>query len=286
MKRIWPLFLILASGFVSPVLPKTKGYLFIIGGGDRPESMMRRFVEMAGRFGNGKIVVFPMASSEPQETGAGLVSEFMNLGARQVENIILTRDQALSETSIRLLDGVGGVFFSGGDQSRQMAVLRQTPLHRRLLELYDQGCVMAGTSAGAAVMSEVMITGDERREPEEGHEFETLEAGNIVTGEGLGFIRTAIIDQHFVTRKRHNRLISLVAEKPSLLGIGIDEETAIIVGPDETFEVVGRRSVVVYDGSRADTEVTPSGLIAIRGAAVHVLIEGDRFDLRTREAVR
>jgi cyanophycinase len=286
MKRIWALFLILASGFISPAIPKTKGYLFIIGGGDRPESMMRRFVEMAGRFGNGKIVVFPMASSEPQETGAGLVSEFMNLGARQVENLILTRDQALSETSIRLLDGVGGVFFSGGDQSRQMAVLLHTPLHRRLLELYDQGCVMAGTSAGAAVMSEVMITGEERREPEEGHEFETLEAGNIVTSEGLGFIRTAIIDQHFVTRKRHNRLISLVAEKPSLLGIGIDEETAIIVDPDETFEVVGRGCVVVYDGSRADTAVTPSGVIALRGGAMNVLVEGDRFDLRTRKAVR
>ncbi|MDH4271314.1 MAG: cyanophycinase [Candidatus Aminicenantes bacterium] len=286
MKRIWPLFLILASGFVSPALPRTKGYLFIIGGGDRPESMMQRFVEMAGRFGNGKIVVFPMASSEPEETGAGLVSEFASLGARQVENLILTREQALSESSVHMLDGAGGVFFSGGDQSRQMAVLRQTPLHRRLLELYDQGCVMAGTSAGAAVMSEVMITGEERRKVEEGHEFETLEAANIVTSEGLGFIRTAIIDQHFVTRKRHNRLISLVAEKPFLLGIGIDEETAIIVSPDETFEVLGRKSVVVYDASRADTDVTSSGLIALRGVAMHVLVGGDRFDLKAREVVR
>jgi cyanophycinase len=145
---------------------------------------------------------------------------------------------------------------------------------------------MAGTSAGAAVMSEVMITGEERRKVEEGHEFETLEAANIVTSEGLGFISTAIIDQHFVTRKRHNRLISLVAEKPSLLGIGIDEETAIIVAPDQTFEVVGRKSVVVYDGFRADTAVTPSGLIALRGGAMHVLVEGDRFDLRARKTVR
>ncbi|MFZ2054244.1 MAG: cyanophycinase [Candidatus Aminicenantales bacterium] len=286
MKRIWPFFLILASGFISPAFPKTKGYLFIIGGGDRPESMMKRFVEMAERFGNGKIIVFPMASSEPEETGAGLVSEFRALGARQVESHVLTREQALSEESARLLDDAGGVFFSGGDQSRQMAVLRHTPVHRRLLELYDQGCVMAGTSAGAAVMSEVMITGEERRKVEEGHEFETLEAENIVTSEGLGFIRTAIIDQHFVARKRHNRLISLVAEKPLLLGIGIDEETAIIISPDETFEVVGRRSVVVYDGSRADTAVNPSRLIALRGVAVHVLVAGDRFDLKTRETVR
>jgi cyanophycinase len=286
MKRIGPLIFVLASGFVFPAPPKAKGYLFIIGGGDRTESMMRRFVELAGQFGNGKIVVFPMASSEPEETGAALVSEFRNLGARQVESHVLTREQAMSEDSARLLNDAGGVFFSGGDQSRQMAVLRRTPVHRRLLELYDQGCVMAGTSAGAAVMSEVMITGEERRKVEEGHEFESLEAENIVTSEGLGFIRTAIIDQHFVTRKRHNRLISLVAERPLLLGIGIDEETAIIVSPDETFEVLGQKSVVIYDGSRADVTIAPSRLIGLRGAAMHVLVAGDRFDLKTRRAVR
>jgi cyanophycinase len=286
MKRTWAFFFVLVYGLVSPALSGAKGYLFIIGGGDRPERMMRRFVELAGRFGTGKIIVFPMASSEPEETGEGLVSEFKALGARRVESHVLTREQALSEESARLLDDAGGVFFSGGDQSRQMAVLRHTPLHRRLLELYDQGCVMAGTSAGAAVMSEVMITGEERRKPEEGHEFETLEAENIVTSEGLGFIRTAVIDQHFVTRKRHNRLISLVAERPLLLGIGIDEETAVVVSPDETFEVVGRKSVVVYDGSGADTAVTPSQLIALQGMVMHALVAGDRFDLKTRRAVR
>jgi cyanophycinase len=248
--------------------------------------MMRRFVDLAGRFGSGKIIVFPMASSEPVETGASLVAEFKSLGARQVESHILTRDQALAEDSVHILDDAGGVFFSGGDQSRQMAVLSGTPVHRALLELYQKGCVMAGTSAGAAVMSEVMITGDERRKTEEGHEFETLEADNIVTVEGLGFIRTAIIDQHFVTRKRHNRLISLIAERPQLLGIGVDEETAIIVGPDEKFEVVGNRSVVIYDASHASVTIAPSKAIGFRGMVMHVLVAGDRFDLKKRKAVR
>jgi cyanophycinase len=248
--------------------------------------MMQRFVNLAGRIGKGKIVVFPMASSEPAETGARLVAEFKGLGAPKVENHILTREQALAEESVRLLDDCGGVFFSGGDQSLQMAVLRGTPVHRALLELYREGCVMAGTSAGAAVMSEVMITGEERRKAEEGHEFETLETDNIVTAEGLGFIKTAIIDQHFVTRKRHNRLISLVAEKPKLLGIGIDEETAIIVGPDEKFEVVGNRTAVVYDASHASVTVTPTKAIGFRGMVMHVLVAGDRFDLKKRKAVR
>jgi cyanophycinase len=286
MKKAYPLALFLLAGLASSVYSGPKGYLFIIGGGDRPEGVMRRFVDLAGRFGSGKIVVFPMASSEPAETGARLVAEFKGLGVLQVESHILTRDQALAEESVRLLDDCGGVFFSGGDQSLQMAVLRGTPLHRALLELYQKGCVMAGTSAGAAVMSEVMITGEERRKAEEGHEFETLEADNIVTVEGLGFIKTAIIDQHFVTRKRHNRLISLVAEKPKLLGIGIDEETAIIVGPDEKFEVVGNRDVVVYDASDASVIIMPTKAIGFRGMVMHVLVAGDRFDLRKRKAVR
>jgi cyanophycinase len=145
---------------------------------------------------------------------------------------------------------------------------------------------MGGTSAGAALMSEVMITGEERRKVEEGHEFETLEADNIVTVEGLGFIRTAIIDQHFVTRKRHNRLISLVAENPHLLGIGVDEETAIIVSPDEKFEVIGNGNVVVYDASHASVTITPSRAIGLGGMVMHVLVAGDRFDLKKRKAVR
>jgi cyanophycinase len=157
---------------------------------------------------------------------------------------------------------------------------------RRLLELYQEGCVMAGTSAGAAVMSEIMITGEERRKAEEGHEFETLEAENIVTVEGLGFLKTVIIDQHFTTRKRHNRLISLVAEHPRLLGIGIDEETAVVVGPDDHFEVIGNRNVVVYDASKASVTITPAKAVSFRGMRMDVLVAGDRFDLEKRKAAR
>jgi len=286
MKKTWLLWMILLSGLAAPAFSGNNGYLFIIGGGDRPESMMRRFVELAGQFGSGKIIVFPMASSEPAATGARLVAEFKGLGARQVESHILTREQALAGESVRILEGAGGVFFSGGDQSLQMEVLRGTPVHRALLELYEKGCVMAGTSAGAAVMSEVMITGEEHRKADEGHEFETLEAANIVTVEGLGFIRTAVIDQHFIARRRLNRLISVIAERPQLLGVGIDEETAIVVGPDETFEVVGNRQVVIFDASHASITVTSAKTVGFRGMAMHVLVAGDRFDLKKREAVR
>jgi len=259
-----------------------KGHLFIIGGGDLPEAMMKRFVDLASGFGSGKIVIFTMASSVPNEVGPSLVEEFKKLGARQAEFHHLTREQALAPEAVRLLDEVGGVYFSGGDQAKHTAVLLDTPLHRRLLELYVQGAVMGGTSAGAAVMSQVMITGEERRKPEEGHEFETIETRNVMTSPGLGFLTTAIIDQHFVRRTRHNRLISLLAEHPRLLGIGIDEATAILVNPDQTFEVLGSGSVLVYDPASARFGVNPDKTFSAVGIVLHILTAGRKYDLRAR----
>ena len=280
-------FVVIILGLITQAaLAEAKGYLFIIGGGDRPESMMRRFVELASHFGSGKIVIFPMASSVPAETGPGLAAEFKSCGAREAEYHVLTREQALKEESVKILNDVGGVYFSGGDQSRQMDVLRNTPIHRKLLELYENGCVIGGHSAGAAVMSEVMITGEEQKKVDEDHKFETIEAGNIITVEGFGFLKTAIIDQHFATRKRHNRLISLVAEKPLLLGIGIDESTAIIVNPGGILDVVGEKNVVIYDASKAKIKIMPSLAIGFTGMTMDVLLPGDRFDLTARKPVR
>jgi cyanophycinase len=286
MRKTSLLLLIFLGMVTPPAFSEAKGYLFIIGGGDRPESMMKKFVDLAGQFGSGKIIIFPMASSVPAEVGPEEAEEFKKLGARDAESIILTREQALKKDSAEVLEDAGGVFFSGGDQSRLMDVLRDTAIHRKLLELHDKGCVIGGTSAGAAVMSEVMVTGDERKEIKEGHEFETIEEGNVVTVRGFGFLKTAIVDQHFATRKRHNRLISLVAENPQLLGIGIDESTAVIVRPGEVFEVVGEKDVVVYDGSKAKIRIAPSRMIGFTGMLMDVLIPGDMFDLKTRKAAR
>jgi cyanophycinase len=126
-----------------------------------------------------------------------------------------------------------------------------TPVQRKLLKLYQAGAVMGGTSAGAALMSKVMITGDEKLNRDTINAFVVIRKDNIVTVEGMGFLTNAIIDQHFVRRKRHNRLISVVLEHPDLVGVGIDEATAIIVRRGELFDVTGRGSVVVYDATRA-----------------------------------
>lgn len=269
-----------------PDLDRPQGRLFIIGGGDRPAAMMKRFTDLAASFQTGKIVVFTMASSVPAETGPGLVEEFRALGAPAAEFHHLTREQALASESVRLLDGAGGVFFSGGDQSRHTAVLLDTPLHGALVEFYVRGGVVGGTSAGAAVMSAVMITGDEKRRPGKGREFETIEVENVVTARGLGFLDGAVIDQHFVRRKRHNRLLGVLADHPDLLGIGIDESTAILIEPDRTFEVVGERSVLVFDASGAGFQITPAGTVGAEGIVLHILTEGRRFDLLGRKVVR
>ncbi len=280
------LILILVIFFSSswPVLgqARPRGYLFIIGGGSRPESLMNRFVELATKSGSGRIVVLPMASATPDETGRNLVEEFLQLGAKEAVYYNFTRREAEQYSNARLLAESSGIFFSGGVQTRITEAILDTPIHKMIKELYQKGAVIGGTSAGAAVMSELMITGDEVRKPEEGHEFETIESGNIIVSRGLGLINSAIIDQHFATRKRHNRLISIIAGHPELLGIGIDESTAIIVYPDETFEVIGSKNVIIYDAKKSKIEVRRDKAISIRGLTMHVLLEGERFDLKKR----
>jgi cyanophycinase len=285
MKRIRFLLIVMLFGSVLYAQAAPKGYLFIIGGGSRSENMMKKFVELASGVKSGRIVVLPMAGATPDESGKSMVDEFRKLGAKDSAYFNLTRDQALKPEASAILDDAGGVYFTGGDQARVTKALLDTPVHRKLLEIYENGAVIGGTSAGAAIMSEIMITGDEKRPPAAGREFETLEAGMVITTPGLGFIRTAIVDQHFATRKRHNRLISLVAENPKLLGIGIDEATAVIMNPDETFDVIGDKDVIVYDPSAARVSAAPGTIIGVTGMIMHVLRPGAKFDLKTRRVL-
>ena len=279
---VWVLIFIATSCVYS----EPKGHLFIIGGGSRPESMMKKFITLSEKVEDGKIIVFPMASGVPDEVGPEQAEQLRSYGAQNVEFHILSREQALDEGSTKILDGVGGVFFSGGVQSRLADVLRDTPILEELHKFYKKGGVIGGTSAGAAVMSEVMITGDEKREVERGREFETIEADNIVTVKGFGFITSAIIDQHFVRRKRHNRLISLVLEYPKLLGIGIGESTAVIVGPDQTFEVVGQKNVIIYDAYDSEVSLAPKSAVSSHNMSMHILKPGDRFSIEKREIAK
>jgi cyanophycinase len=285
MKRVACLLICFLVIIPLTVNATPKGHLFIIGGGKRPAEMMKQFIALSEGFRSGKIIILPMASSVPKEVGPEQAHQLKGFGARDIEYHILSREEALNPDSIKLFDDIGGVFFSGGVQSRLANILLDTPVHKMLIDFYEAGGVIGGTSAGAAVMSEIMITGDEIRAVEEGHEFETIQADNIVTARGFGFIETAIIDQHFVRRKRHNRLISLVSENPKFLGIGIDESTAIIVNPDETFDVIGERSVIVYDVLGAEIKISSAKDISAHNAKLHILKKGDKYDIRARKVL-
>jgi cyanophycinase len=239
---------------------------------------MRRYVELAEASGPGRIVIFTMASSVPHEAGPELVAEFKAYGVADAAYYQLTREEAMDPASLKILDGVSAVWFSGGDQAKQTAVLLGTPLHARLLELYRAGGLVGGTSAGAAVMSEFMITGNEKRANMEEGTWEVILADNIHHTEGFGFVRNAVIDQHFITRRRHNRLISVVLEFPSLVGVGIEESTAVLVRPDGAYEVLGEGQVIVYDARQAKTAKAPDGHLGGHGLTMHVLLPGDVYD--------
>jgi cyanophycinase len=255
-----------------------KGYLFIIGGGERDAPLMKQYVKLAAGFGTGKVVIFTMASGTPQEIGPDYVKEFQGNGVKDVVYYQLTHDEAMKPDSAKILDGVGGIWFSGGDQALLTAALLDTPIHKRMHELYERGCVIGGTSAGAAVMSEVMITGDEKRTDNKEGTWEVIWANDVLRTRGFGFVTKAIIDQHFVTRRRHNRLIASVIENPKLVGVGIDESTAVLVRPDGRYEVLGENQVIVYDARKAKLFKTADGHLGAHGMTVQVLLAGDVYD--------
>lgn len=258
--------------------PAPKGWLFIIGGGERDKPLMKRYISLSAGFGTGKVVVFTMASGVPDEVGPELVAEFKGLGVADVAYYQLTREEAMKPDSPKILDGTGGVYFAGGDQSRLTAALLDTPVHDRMRELYRTGCVIGGTSAGAAVMSDVMVTGDEKSTTDEDELWRVIRADDVVTTRGFGFVKDAVIDQHFITRRRNNRLISVVVEHPELLGVGIDESTAVLVRPDGRYEILGENQVIIYDARRAATFVSPSGRLGVHGMAMNILLPGDVYD--------
>jgi cyanophycinase len=262
------------------------GHLIIVGGGPRPAAIMDRFIELAGGVGEARIAVVPMASGNPESAGESLVEEMLALGAADAFVLHVDRDEAMRPETADRLDGATGVWFSGGSQTRHTAALKDTPVEARLHEMLREGVVLGGTSAGAAIMSERMITGGERRPGGDRPRDEawiTIDRDNVVTEPGFGFLPGAIVDQHFVRRKRHNRLIALVFEHPEDVGVGIDEATALHVGPDGRWTVLGDGVVVIYDARDSQVVATDSPLGA-SGVRMHVLPHGATFDPRTGEA--
>ena len=262
---------------------RPRGSLVIVGGGDRPEAMMRRFVELAGGAG-ARIAVVPNASSEPEETGRELVAELDGLGARAFV-YLADRAEAGTVAAAARLDSVTGIWFSGGDQARVTEALGGTPALRAMQRRYREGAVVGGTSAGAAIMSDSMITGNQTPPGDTtgyyGDEYPAISRRRVEIVPGLGFLPEVIVDQHFIRRERHNRLMSAVLERPALLGVGIDESTALEVGPDGRWRVLGESAIVIYDARKARVTDRTKPLLGAVGLRVHVVPAGGVFDPRS-----
>ncbi len=257
-----------------------KGYLLIIGGGEKPEPALEEFVSLSA---NKPILVITSASGVPEESGPYMVQQFKNAGAQRVDWLHITNpEMANADSTVAQVRQAGGIFFTGGVQERLMNRLGGTRTETAILQLYfDRGGIIGGTSAGAAVMSQIMITGNELINKDSTNNFVTLQKQNVETKRGFGFLDQVIIDQHFVARKRHNRLISLVLENPKLLGVGIDENTAILVEPSGKFRVYGDGSVIVYDARKAKSiRSNEKGRLAGKDIKMDILFAGDeyRFD--------
>ena len=261
-----------------------KGHLFIIGGGDRPDSLLQRYLGLAGE--EARVVVLPFASGYPDETGEYQASEFKRLGAKESIYLYCSKDSLDSPERLAAIESANAIFFSGGDQERLANYLRGTKMLDKVRDLYARGGVVGGTSAGAAVMSQICITGKEKLVspviPEDSlRQHVYIKHKQMFVVEGFGFLRSVIIDQHFNMRKRLNRLISVMLDYPPLKGIGIDEATAIIVYPDATFEVAGHSSVFVIEHTTDCPTITvdKNGYQGVRDMKISLLLAGERGEL-------
>lgn len=261
----------------------SEGSVIVIGGAEdkvRDRVILSRFAALAGGR-DATIAVISTASSLGLEAGERYKQVLGELGVSRVRTIhAVTRQQANDDTVALALRDATGIFMTGGNQLRLSSTIGGTRLADAVLEQFRHGAVVAGTSAGASAMSSHMIAfGASGATPK--HRMAQIAAG-------LGVLPGVIVDQHFQQRNRLGRLLSLIAQNPSLLGLGVDEDTAGVVGPDHIMEVIGRGSITVVDGARSETdawEVHGHRPLMISGVVLHSLPAGYRFDLRRRERV-
>lgn len=255
---------------------QAKGKLFIIGGGKRPPGLIKTLIQEAQLQADDYIIVLPMSSSVPDTSFFYAKKQFVEQGYKNVFNYYFAEGDHLPSSRHDSLKNAKLVYISGGDQNRFMKIIDGTPVSDLIHACYKQGGVIAGTSAGAAVMSEKMITGNELKHPQYEETFRNIEAQNIEIAKGLGLVTNAIIDQHFIKRSRYNRLITSAIEYPKLKMIGIDESTAIIVDGDSA-EVTGLSQVILIE--KPLHIKTQDGLLGAKDIKLSVLLPGEKFKL-------
>lgn len=259
-----------------------RGWIIPIGGAEEKENsreILKRFVAHCGG-SDADIVVIPTAS-QLADTGARYEKIFGDLGAKLVTAMDFdTRRDGEEQGRIARLKSATGVFFTGGNQLRLSTILGGTSVAKALRQMNAAGVHMAGTSAGAAFISEHMIAfGEEGSSPI---------AGAVRLAPGLGLTNRFIIDQHFRQRDRLGRLTTALAFNPFAVGIGLDEDTAAFIGPDNTLEVEGSGAITVVDASQLQfsslDRIDDGEPVCLLGLNIHILVRGATFNLHTRRA--
>ena len=263
-------------------MPTERGALIVIGGHEDKEGEREILRAVAERLNGGQLVLATVASHQPEGYFETYQKAFAGLGVTDlIELYVHERGETLDPGAMSHLEQAAGVFFTGGDQLRISSQIGDTPIERRVREIYARGGVVAGTSAGASVMSETMLV---RGSSQESHRI-----GDLHMAPGLGLMRDVIIDQHFAERGRIGRLLGAVAQNPRVLGVGIDEDTAIVVDGDQ-FTVLGVGAVYIVDGTGVThsniAEAQPERTLSMHDVRVHVLSRGDRFNLAERRPDR
>ncbi len=259
-----------------------RGLIVPIGGAEDKENgraILRRFVRKCGGR-DARIAVVPTAS-QLRDTGRNYETLFRDLGVSSAEVLdIRRRSECRSDEVIGALDRATGLFMTGGDQLTLSTIIGGTPLAEAIRSRSFDGLHIAGTSAGAAFMSEHMIC--------YGDDGQTPRAGMVNIAPGLGLLPRVIIDQHFSQRNRLGRLITALSFNPDLIGIGLDEDTAVFLDHEGKLTVTGSGSVTIVDPSglehsSMDTAVEDEP-VSVIGLRMHVLIDGGSYDLATRHA--
>ncbi len=258
------------------------GKLVIIGGAEDRErhcTILRHVLELSGE-ANPQVAVIAAASASPEEAGEDYERVFSDLGARAVRVLKLrSRSRACEPETAALIQESAVIFLTGGDQLRLTSTLGGTPLFEELRARFRQRVVVAGTSAGASVLSGTMIVGGTSRLPPQ--------RGVIQMSAGLDLLPGVLIDQHFAQRGRFGRLMTAVAFNPSLLGLGVDEDTAAVVTEGRWLKVIGAFGVTVVDGTPLRyspvSETDPRETLTLSAFRIHVLAAAARFDLARKE---
>lgn len=261
------------------------GNLVIIGGAEDKQGECRILKYLLGLTGGpaARLTILTTATESPDKAAGEYTAVFQRLGAFNINILnVNDRDEANNENISRLVAESTGIFFTGGDQLRITSILGGTKVYTALHEAYGSGAVIAGTSAGASAMSGTMIV--------DGNDNDPARKCTLKMAPGLGLLEEALIDQHFHQRGRIGRLLCGVAENPFILGIGIDEDTAVRVYPDRRLEVIGSGSVTIVDGrsikSSNVSELMPDENLAIANVTIHVLPVGYGYNINSREVLR